>query len=164
MSLRYYQPQFPFPQGSPAGPYPRFPGMGYYQPKFPYPQGASAGPYPRFPGMGYYEPKFPFPQGASAGPYPRFLISPGSNASLSGMGYRPNQGFYRGITPGTSRTLGQGITDPTSIDLTDPTTVLEIVGISVVALWLLKGAGKARRMVSGYSRRRRRRAQALAGL
>jgi hypothetical protein len=114
--------------------------LAYYQPQFPFPQGSPAGPYPRFPGLGYYEPKFPYPQGGSAGPYARFLISPGSNSRLNGMGYRPNQGFYRGITPGTSKTLGQGIDDITSIDLTDPTTLLEIVGVGALALWALKGA------------------------
>jgi len=127
--------------------------LSYYEPRFPFPQGASAGPYRKFPGMGYYEPKFPMPQGASAGPYPRFLKNPGNNGMLQGLGnYRPNQGFYRGVTPGVSQTLGQGITDPTSVDLTDPTTLLEIAGIAAIAWVLLSGARGAKKSYRQWRR------------
>lgn len=99
--------------------------LAYYEPQFPFRQNASAGPYPKF--LGFYEPQFPFPQGSSAGPYPRLLVSPGLG------NYRPNQGFYRGVTPGVSRQLG---IDITSIDLTDPTTQLYL-GVGGLLLWLL---------------------------
>lgn len=130
--------------------------LAYYQPQFPFPQGASAGPYRKFPGMGFYGAQFPFPQGAAAGPYPRFLKSPGNNGMLQGLGtYRPNQGFYRGVTPGVSKTLGQGITDPTSIDLTDPTTLLEIAGGVFVLWYLFKGVRSAKHSLASSGRRRR---------
>lgn len=123
--------------------------LAYYEPKFPYPQGASAGPYPRT--LSFYEPRFPFPQGASAGPYPRLLTSPGMN----GLGnYRPNQGFYRGVTPGVSRTLG---VDLTQLDLTDPTTLLMLIGGGFVLWNLFKGARSTKRSVKRYRRRRQAR-------
>lgn len=124
--------------------------LAYYEPKFPFPQGASAGPYPRT--LGFYEPQFPFPQGPSAGPYGRFpggIVSPGLG------NYRPNQGFYRGVTPGVSQQLG---IDFTSLDLTDPTTLLTLAG-GAALLWLLfRGARRAKGAVRKYRRRRRARA------
>ena len=122
--------------------------LAYYESRFPFPQGTSAGPYSKF--LGFYEPSFPFPQGTSAGPYPRLLVSPG----LNGLGapYRPNQGFYRGVTPGVSQTLGQGITDPTSVDLTDPTTLLEIAGIAALAWLFFSGARGAKRSYKKWRR------------
>jgi hypothetical protein len=139
------------PQGASAGPYRKFPGLGYYGPGK---------------GLAYYEPQFPFVQGASAGPYPRFLSSPSHNGLAGPSGvtpYRPNQGFFRGNTPGVSKTLGDGI-DFTSIDLTDPTTLLVLIGGGFLAWQLLKGVGSARRSVGRYQKRRRARAAVRAQL
>jgi hypothetical protein len=102
----------------------------------------------------YYAPQFPMQQGASAGPYPRMLFYPG-------MGfYRPNQSFYRGITPGTSRLLGQTL-DPTAINLTDPGTLLMIAGAGFMVWYLLKGVRRTKRAIRGYRRRRSRRSRSF---
>jgi hypothetical protein len=122
--------------------------LSYYEPKFPYPQGASAGPYPKF--LNFYEPQFPYPQGASAGPYPRLLTSPGMN----GMGnYRPNQGFYRGNTPGVSQTLGF---DLSSIDPSDPMTWILGLGAAYVVYALVTGVKSHKGALSRLRARRSR--------
>lgn len=99
--------------------------------------------------LSYYEPNFPAPQGRSAGPYPQFFLSPGLGL------YRPNQGFYRGVTPGNSRTLGQ--IDPTAINLTDPTTLFALAGAAFVAWYLFKGGKRVKRAISRHRRRSARR-------
>lgn len=99
--------------------------------------------------MGFYERQFPMQQGRSAGPYPRILFHPG------GLGfYRPNQAFYRGVVPGNSATLGDSI-DPTSVDFTDPSTLLMLAGAGFLAWYLFKGGRSVSRSVSSYRRRRR---------
>jgi hypothetical protein len=97
--------------------------------------------------LSYYEPQFPMPQGRAAGPYPRFVGTPGLGL------YRPNQAFYRGITNGTSRQLAASI-DPTSIDLTDPGTLLMLAGAAAILYAVMKGARKTKRAVSKFRRRR----------
>lgn len=114
--------------------------LAYYEPRFPFPQGASAGPYRKT--LGNYELQFPFPQGGSAGPYPRLIVSPGQNGTLQGLGtYRPNQGFYRGVTPGVSRTVGF---DFSSINFSDPTTLL-LGGAAVYVLWTFLSGVKSQK-------------------
>jgi hypothetical protein len=96
--------------------------------------------------LNYYNSQFPFRQGASAGPYQEF----------QGLGfYRPNQAMYRGIYSGVSRTLGA--TDLTAINLTDPMTLLAIVGTGFVLWNLFKGARGTKRGIQRYRRRRKSR-------
>jgi hypothetical protein len=102
--------------------------------------------------LNYYNPTFPTFQGPSAGPYGAYYPPPGLGF------YRPNQAFFRGRYPGASQTLGQSI-DPTSINLTDPMTLLSIVGIGFVVWNLFKSGRRVRRSVGKYRRSRRRRAQ-----
>lgn len=101
--------------------------------------------------LNYYGHQWPFHQGAAAGPYPEF--------AQSGLGfYRPNQAMYRGNYAGNSRL---GATDVTTgqIDITDPMTLLAIVGAGV-GLWMLfRGARGAKRGIKKYTRRRRARRQ-----
>jgi hypothetical protein len=98
----------------------------------------------------YYGHQWPFPQGASAGPYEEF----------SGLGYyRPNQAMYRGIYSGVSRTMGDTSIDPTSINLTDPGTLLMIAGAGFILWNLFKGGRRATRSIRRYRRRRRARSR-----
>lgn len=105
--------------------------------------------------LNYYTPRFPASQGTSGGPYPQFYPQP-----RPGLGfYRPNQAFFRGRYAGVSRTLGQTPFDFTSINLSDPSTLLMLAGAGFLLWNLFKGGRRVGRAVKRHRRSRARRQQ-----